>query len=238
MISPSLAETLVVFATTLVSDYTAAGALDDLMRAVPKELDVDGAGIMLCDDNDDLRFVSASDETVRLIEQFQIEAGEGPCVLAALTGQTVFTDDLQTVDPRFPVFSRRAYAAGLRSVHSFPMRIEQDRFGAMNLYRAKPGLLSAGSIEAGRIFADMSTSYLMSARRIDDATRMTDQLRAALNRSGPIEQAKGYLAHARDTSPAGAFESLRAHARASREPLLGVCERLLAGDLRAEDLPD
>lgn len=120
MISPSLAETLVTFATTLVSDYTAESALDDLMRAVPKELDVDGAGIMLCDDDGDLRFVSASDDTVRLIEQFQIDADEGPCVLAARTGETVFTDDLQLGDERFPAFSRRAAAAGLRSVQSFP----------------------------------------------------------------------------------------------------------------------
>lgn len=116
------------------------------------------------------------------------------------------------------------------------MRIEQERFGAMNLYRAKPGLLSASSIDAGKIFADMSTSYLMSARRVDHATRMTDRLRAALDRSGPIEQAKGYLAHALGVTPGAAFETLRAHARANREQLSQVCTRLLDGDLVIKDL--
>lgn len=225
-----------MFATTLVSDYTAEGALDVLMQAVPAEMGVDGAGIMLADDNGDLRFVSASDDKVRLIEHVQIEAGEGPCVLAARTGETVFTDDLQVGDPRFPTFSLRAAAAGLRAVHSFPMRIENERFGAMNLYRSEPGPLSDAAVTAGRIFADMSTAYLMSARRIDDATRMTHQLRAALDRSGPIEQAKGYLAHATGGSPTESFEIVRSYARTKRLRLDQVCRQLVEGGLSVEEL--
>lgn len=236
MLSPLLADALVQFSHTLVTDYIAEEALDQLMATVPEEMGVDGAGIMLADDDDELRFVSASDETVRLIERFQLEAHEGPCVLAATTGQMVLADDLQEGDARFPAFAELAVAAGLRSVHSFPMLIEGHRLGALNLYRHQSGALSDMAMASGRVFADMATAYLFSARRIDHTSRMVERMRQALDRSAPIEQAKGYLAHAMGCPPQEAFEPIRRYARTNRLRTVEVCQRILDGQLSPEDV--
>lgn len=236
MISARLAEALTTFATTLTTDFVAEDALAGLMAVVPDELEVDGAGIMLHDDDDELRFVAASDETVRLIERFQVETGDGPCVRASVSGEQVFADDLEGGDDRFPDFAKLAVAAGLRSVHAFPMVMEGHRVGAMNLYRAEPGPLSAEAKESGHLFAAMATAYLFGARRLDHTTRMLLGIRQSLDRSAPIEQAKGYLARALDVPVDQGFEILRRYARNERIRVAEVAERVLAGALDPTEL--
>lgn len=236
MISARLSRALVDFSRTLVSEYVAESALADLMAVAAAELSVDGAGIMLADQDGELRFVAASDDRVRLIEQFQVETGEGPCVLAARTGQFVTTGDLSEGDERFPTFSKLASAAGLRSVHSFPMTVEATSIGAMNLYADRPGGLSDDEVEAGRVLADMASAYLFSARHADDATRMLTELRAAMDRNHPIEQAKGFVSAARDMTLDEALEIMRAHARSHNRRLLSVAQDVLDRRLSASRL--
>lgn len=231
MISRNLAAALVDFASTLVSDYAAVEALDRLMVAAARELAVDGAGIMVVDEDGDLRFVAASDDDVRLIEKFQVETGEGPCILAARSGKDVTTDDLRDGDERFPNFSQRASAAGLVSVHSFPMQVEGTSVGAMNLYRVRPGRLDDDERETGHVFADMASAYLITARRADAATRMVQRIRAAMDRNAPIEQAKGYLRMELDISPEQAFELMRRYARSRNAKVLDIAGDVLSGAL-------
>ena len=235
MLSDRLTDELVRFVTTLTTDYVATPGLDRLMSIVPDEIGVDGAGIMLADDEDELRFVSASDETVRLIERFQVETGEGPCVAASRTGEMVFIPDV-AADERFPRFSGLAVDAGMAAVHSFPMGVEDTTIGAMNLYRAEPGPLDDGAVRTGTIITQMSAAYLMSARRADHATRMVEQIRQAKDRNAPIEQAKGFLVARLGVDPREGYERIRAYARAQRVRSLDVSQRLIDGHLDPEDL--
>lgn len=226
---------VVHFTSTLVTDFTASTGLDRLMRMVPEELGVNGAGVMLADDDDRLRFVSASDDTVRLIENLQIETGDGPCVRAAQTGEMVFADDLAT-DDRFGEFASRAVQVGMAAVHSFPMIVEGTSIGAMNLYVDRPGPLSDRAVHAGRVIADMCAAYLISARRADHASRMLERTRQAMDRNAPIDQAKGWVAHALSISPADAYELIRSHARNNQRRSLDVANAILDGALGVEEL--
>ncbi|MEE8601943.1 GAF and ANTAR domain-containing protein [Euzebya tangerina] len=236
MLTDRLIKTLQTFAVDMTSDYLAIEKLDQLMVVAAEELAVDGCGAMLADDEGVLRFVSSSDERTRLIEQFQIEEGEGPCVMAAQSGELVITDSLRTGDDRFPRFARRAAAAGMYSVYSFPMIIEDHSFGALNLYRDKPGSVSVEQRAAGTTFANIATTYLMSARRIDQATDMVSRLRAAMDRNAPIEQAKGYVAGVRHIEPTEAFELIRRYARANRLRIDDVARQLVGGVLQISAL--
>ncbi|CAN5181779.1 GAF and ANTAR domain-containing protein [soil metagenome] len=230
-----LLHVLVEFITTMVSDFTAEQALDGLMEQVPAILGVDGAGIMLEDDTGELRFVAASDDTVRLIEQFQVETGEGPCVMAYETGRPVQTDDLSGETP-FPAFAQAAMAAGLNAVHSFPMMLETARVGALNLYRETTGPLPPDGVEHGQLFADIATSYLFTARRHDRLTRQIEGLRNAISENGAVDQAKGVLMHTYGLEDREAFALLRRYARTTRSRVLDVSRGLMDGQLDPKEL--
>lgn len=236
MLSQRLITTLQDFARDMTSEYLATDKLDALMQVAVDEIGVDGCGAMLCDENGDLRFVSASDERTGLIEQFQLDTEEGPCVMAALTGEIIVTSDLRDGDDRFPLFARVAVEHGMFSVHSFPMTLEGHSFGALNLYSDDAGALSVDSQAAGVMFADMATTYLMGARRIDQATQMVAKLRAAMDRNAPIEQAKGYVAGVRHIDPADAFDLIRRYARSNRKRIDEVAANLVRGTMRISDL--
>jgi GAF domain-containing protein len=230
-----LLQVLVRFASTMVSDYTAEDALDTLMHQVPALLDVHGAGVMLEDDSGELRFVSASNDTVRLIEEYQVQTGQGPCVLAYETGEPVQAEDLRE-ETRFPAFAEVALAGGVAAVHSFPMLMGGVRVGALNLYRAEPGGLPEEGIEMGQLFADIATTYLFSARRHDRLTQQIEGLRATMQESGAVDQAKGVLIHTYGLQDREAFAVLRRYARRHRRRVLDVARSLMAGDIDPSDM--
>lgn len=228
-------QVLVRFATTMVTDYTAEGALDGLVGHLPALLEVDGAGVMLEDDTSELRFVAATDDTVRLIEEFQVQTGQGPCVKAFEDGAPVGIDDLKEGSP-FPAFAEVAIAGGMRSVHSFPMLLEGARVGALNVYRSEAGSLPEDGIEIGQLFADIATTYLFSARRHDRLTKQVEGLRHAIEENGPVDQAKGVLMHAYGLQDREAFQALRRYARRNRRRVLDVSSDLMTGDLAPTDI--
>lgn len=225
-----LMQLLTSFAGTMVSDFTAEDALDRLVGEASEILGVDGCGIMLEDDIGELRFVAASDATVKLIEQYQVDTGEGPCVMAYETGRHVQVPDLQDHSP-FPHFAKAALAAGMQAVHSFPMMLETVRVGALNLYRRTPGPLAPGGTENGQLFADMATSYLFTARRHDRLTHQIEGLRTAMQEGGIVDQAKGVLMHTYQVEDREAFALLRCHARAQRMRVLDVSRAVMEGRL-------
>ena len=219
------------FARTLVGDFKVADMLEELCDAVGKVLAVDGAGVMLSDDEGILRFVAASDETVRHIEALQIELGEGPCLHAFDTGDQVVVADLENSE-RFPKFTPRALEAGMRAVFSFPMRVDSRRLGALNLYRGSPRPFEVEDIEAGQVLADIATTYILNVRLIEHSTKLTAQLERALQSRVVIEQAKGMLAEQRDIDVVQAFELLRSYARNNGRKLHDVARAVVAGDLQ------
>lgn len=223
------------FAGTLVDRYD----LDDVLRALAADirdvLDVVGAGIMLADDDGDLHFASTSDEVLGRLEALQIELDEGPCLLAYRTGQTVLAADLDD-DDRFRKFGPRAVEAGMGAVFSFPMQVEQQVFGALNLYQHQAARFSDDQIEAGQTFANVATSYLMNASSVDQQHALTAQLQRALDSRVVIEQAKGFVCARLGVALVDAFELIRGHARRNQRTVRDVARDLLHGDLDVDEL--
>ncbi|MDQ3538493.1 MAG: GAF and ANTAR domain-containing protein [Actinomycetota bacterium] len=226
-----LGAVLTQFAHALVGSYKVADMLEELCDHVCDVLPVDGAGVMLADEHDVLRFVAASDETVRDIEDLQIELGEGPCLHAYSSGEQVVVPDLTDTE-RFPAFGAGALESGLRAVYSFPMRIGDDHVGALNLYRSRPGALETGEIEAGQVLADIATVYILNARQVERSTQRSEQLQHALESRVIIEQAKGMLAEQHQIPVTEAFQRLRRYARSNSRKLHDVAEAVVHNDLR------
>jgi len=226
-----LAQILRAFARTLTREYSITEVLDTLSVDIAGALDVTGAGVMLEDDRGVLRFVAASDETVRTIEVLQIELGEGPCLRSYKTGEVTVIEDLAR-DATFPKFSPRAMDAGMGAVHSYPLKGPHDCIGALNLYLAEARPVAQDEIDAGLLLADVCTTYLLNARTLAETSSRAGQLQQALDSRVVIEQAKGKLSEQLGVDVGEAFDVLRRYARNNGRNLHQVAREVVDGRLK------
>lgn len=226
------------FADTLVQHYDLEEVLGRLGEDVVQVLGVAGAGAMLEDGDGSLRFFSTSDPVLKELEALQLEYDEGPCLLAFRTGSQVIAADL-AADTRFERFARRALQAGMRAVYSFPMRLDDTVFGALNLYDTQPGREAMPTLQwlaAGQTLADVATAYLANARDIEQKDTLSAQLTEALDRRVLIEQAKGFVMARRGVDADEAFELVRRYARAHRMQVRAIARAIVHGDLDTGEL--
>src|SRR6266576_6889237 len=80
---------LVEMADTLVDDYDVVDLLTGLTNRCVTLLDVSAAGVMLVSPKGSLGRVASSSEAMRLLELFELQAQEGPCLDAFRAGQPV-----------------------------------------------------------------------------------------------------------------------------------------------------
>jgi len=158
-----------------VTDPSIQKILDRLVQRIVDVLPVTGAGVMLVDERQRLHFVAASNDTMMAIEDLQNELDEGPCLEAHATGGAVAIDDIGR-DQRFPRFSRRASAEGLGAVFVFPLALDGDRLGALDVYRDIPGPLSDEDLQTAQVLADVAAAYLVNAQARIDASEAVARL--------------------------------------------------------------
>src|SRR5437016_81759 len=110
-----LARTFVELADTLVDDFDVVELLTVLADRCVEVLEVAAAGIMLVAPEGDLRVMASSSEAMRVLELFELQSQEGPCMDCYRSGEGVVNQDLATVDGRWPRFAPEALRAGFHS---------------------------------------------------------------------------------------------------------------------------
>lgn len=216
-----LPDTFVRLADTIVSGFDMIEFLYMLTDRSVTLLGASAVGVLLADpgEADRLRVVAASSERARLLELFQLQANQGPCLECFRSGRPVESGDLRNVDARWPRFAKSAIEAGFLSVSAFPMRLRAQTIGALNMFHADGGRFNLDDFNVGQGLADVATIGLLHARSIDHAETVSDQLQAALNSRIAIEQAKGKLAERLGINPDQAFRVLRDYARSRNRKL-------------------
>jgi len=231
-----LAQAFVELADTLVADFDVVDFLHTLAQRCVELIDAAEAGIMLADQRGGLRLVASSSERARLLEIFELQAEQGPCLDCFNTGQAVGEEDLEVAPERWPVFGAEARAAGFRSVQALPLRCRSQVIGALNLFRTLPGRLEEESMATGQAMADIATIGILQERALREARVLAEQLQSALNSRVVIEQAKGVLAERAGVNLDDAFHMLRGYARNHSRRLRDVAETVIAGSIAVEDL--
>jgi GAF domain-containing protein len=231
-----LARTLVELADTLVADFDVVELLTALTDRCVDVLDVDAAGLMLAAPEGDLRVMASSSEAMRVLELFELQSREGPCLDCYLTGRPVDYNDLARPDGRWPRFAAEALAAGFHSVHALPMRLRGTVIGALNLFYSAPGEMRQADVMAAQALADVSTIAVLQHRASIEAQALNEQLQHALNSRIVIEQAKGMVAESERLSMEEAFGVLRTYARNNNTRLVEVAETVISGVLPASRL--
>ncbi|HEY2193308.1 MAG TPA: GAF and ANTAR domain-containing protein [Actinomycetospora sp.] len=224
----SLVEAFVRLADTLVDDYDVIELFHGLCADCVALLGADAAGLLLTDQRDSLQVVSASNEQAHLIELFQLQSEQGPCLDCFRTSEVVMADDLAR-ETRWPAFSARAHDYGFAAVHALPMRLRGQTIGALNLFHREPLTLSGGDLGVGQALADVATIAILSDRNARQRELLTEQLQAALTSRVVIEQAKGVLAERGALDLDQAFLRLREHARATNQRISELAQGIVVG---------
>ncbi len=225
-----LSETFVELTDTMVAEFDVIDFLHMLTDRSVKLLDVSAAGLLLADPRGELRVVAASSEAARLLELFQLQNDQGPCLDCFRVGQPVSAADLDAEAQRWPRFAAAAREAGFGAVQALPMRLRDQVIGALNLFRASPGAFDPADVRVGQALADVATISLLHERSLRHSDTLNEQLQAALNSRVVIEQAKGKLAERLGLDMGQAFALLRDYARNHNLRLAEVAQAFIDGN--------
>jgi transcriptional regulator with GAF, ATPase, and Fis domain len=224
-----LAGTFVELTDTMVADFDVIDFLHVLTDRTVALLDVAAAGLLLADPRGQLRVVAASSEAARLLELFQLQNDQGPCLDCFRSAQPVTVADLGAEAGRWPRFAAAARQGGFAAVQALPMRLRDQVIGALNLFRAGPGPFDPADVRIGQALADVATISLLHERSMRHSDALNEQLQTALNSRVVIEQAKGKLAERLGIDMAQAFTLLRDYVRARNLRLADVAQAFIDG---------
>jgi GAF domain-containing protein len=216
-----LARAFVRLAGTLASDFDIADFLHGLAEDSVEILRAEAAGVMLADARGGLRLIASSDERMRLLEVFELQGVQGPCLDAYSTGRAVQAGAADS-RARWPVFARQAAGAGFQMMCAVPLRVRTDVIGALNLFRGSDEPFTGAEMAIAQAMAEMAAIGLIQERAVRERDLLTSQLQAALNSRVIIEQAKGMIAGYLTRTVDDAFTLLRTYSRCHNRKLSEV----------------
>ena len=231
-------QAFVGLADTLVDDYDVTDLLHELVGHCVEFLGSDAVGMLLADQRGGLQVVASSTERTRLLELFQLQNNEGPCLDCYQIGEPVLVPDLLSAAERWPQFVFVALEEGFRSVHALPLRLRNETIGAINLFSFSSGALTDEDLLLGRALADVATIGILQERAIRRTETLSEQLQGALNSRVIIEQAKGVLSERGGLDMDMAFALLRRYARDNNLHLREVARGVVDGTLSIDQVID
>lgn len=231
-----VAEALVALADTLVADYDVVDLMDRLVTTAIELLGGDAAGILIVDQRGGLQLVASSSEEMRLLELFQLQNDEGPCLDCIARATPVSVDDLDAASDRWPRFAAEAVRSGFRSVHAVPMRLRDDVIGGLNMFQVERRPLRLRDKRIAQALADIATIGVLQQRSVHRASLLAEQLQTALDTRIVIEQAKGVVAALAGVDMDAAYRRIRRHARDHNLKMGAVAEAVVAGDAAARTI--
>ena len=223
----ALAESLRRLSQPRDDDGTITAALNVVVAACVDLFAVDGAGVLLADEQDMLAYAAASDGPGRLLEQTEAEAGEGPCTEAFVQGHVVTSRDIIAETERWPTLARVMAGQPVRAVLGTPVVLGGVPIGTLDVYQEHPHDWDDSEIAAIGRYAEVISTTLGAALQAHTAGELARQLQYALDYRVVIERAVGYLMAKESMDAVAAFNALRTAARTRRTKIGLVSEHVL-----------
>jgi GAF domain-containing protein len=206
--------------------HTLRGSLQQVVDACVQLFSVTGSGLMVADAQSVLRYAVATDGPGQMLEDVQLEAGEGPCVLAFVTDELIDTEDAAE-DPRWPGVAERIRSLDVHGMLGIPVHLSGIPVGSLDIYLDRPHRWDESEKRALTRYAGVAEALVETAVAADRAGELAEQLNYALDYRVPIERGVGYLMARDGIDHAEAFSRLRRTARSSRRKIGDVAEQLL-----------
>jgi GAF domain-containing protein len=231
-----LTQVFVELADTLVDEFDALDFLSTLTERSVELLHADAAGVILNDLRGTLHVVASTSDRAQVLELFELQNDEGPCLDCFNSGRAVVNVGLAEAQTRWPRFSTAAAEMGYQSTHAIPLRLRDSVIGAMNLFSAAKVELTEEDVALGQALADIATIGLLQERAVRQSGLIAEQLQTALNSRIMIEQAKGVLLASAGIDVDQAFQLMRDYSRRNNEPVKVVARKVIDRDLSEGDL--
>lgn len=189
-----------------------------------------GAGLMLVDEENLLRYAVASDATARLLEIAQEDLAEGPSFDAFLIGSMVETADIAR-DERWPRLAPVAAEQGVFTALGIPTRLNGELIGSLDAFVDEPHEWGESERRALEAFNQVIEGILLDAVTARRQAELVARLQYALDHRLVIERAVGLLMGRGGLEQPEAFNRLRQAARSGGRKVGDVARELLSGDL-------
>lgn len=199
-------------------------------------LEVDAAALTLHSTTGVQELLAVSDDWARAVVALRYSVGEGPGEDAYAQGRPVLVPDIGAEQPRWPGFAQAALSEGVGAAFAFPLVIGGIRLGMLELFRRRPGGLSASALADATVLASVAIDAILGDAEI--ARREGRQWPSPALSSQDVHIAIGMLAVQLQLSLEDAFARLRAHAYAEQRPILDVAREVLRRRIPLEDLRD
>jgi GAF domain-containing protein len=198
------------------------------VAAVPA-LAASGAGLSVMAENEVRGLSTASDPAAERIEDLQFVLGEGPCIDAFANRRPVLVPDLSD-EPmsRWPGYTPAVRDAGVRAVFAFPLQVGAGRLGVLDVFRARPGPLSAEELRQALAFAEVAVTTLLDGQSAAPPGTAAAGLEQAMDSRAELFQAQGMIMVQLGISISDALARMRAYAYAKNRPLADVARDIVA----------
>lgn len=198
---------------TSTTDHRDIGRwLTDIVEAAAGVFPVAGVGLMVLDPNEVLRYVVASDDHVRVLEQAQEEAGQGPCVDSLVHCRVVASADALR-DERWPRLVPLLEGTAVRAVLGVPLVVSGNAIGTLNAYAEERHEWHVSEEAAIAKFAEVAAELVRVSLTATRQGHLAEQLQYALDHRLPIERAVGIVMASERLGAVDAFDRLRRQAR-------------------------
>ncbi len=199
----------------------------------PRITGSNGVGVMLMSGDIPGGSLCSSDKVSELIEDLQYTLGEGPCVDAYQHDRTVTEPDLANPQTRrWLAFTPPVLQAGARAVFGFPLRAGTVRLGALNLYRDRPGELTAEQHADALVLADVTARWVLDAQAGAPSGVVAEVLEAGADFHFAVHNAAGIVSVQEGITVTEALIRLRAFAFSNDRLLADVAQDVIAHRLR------
>jgi GAF domain-containing protein len=209
-----------------------SSSLDDSLRQIAELAkdtipDVDATSVTLME-NDKARTIVFTSPLAVDLDERQYEDGFGPCLDAAVTGQTIMVDTRAPESSGYPEFAKVAFRAGVRHSLSVGLPINQRLIGGMNIYGSAEQPFSRPAVELAQTFAGYAAVAVSNLASYHGAADLVRQMRAAMESRSVIEQAKGIIMAERRCDADTAFRVLTQASQSQNLKLRRIAELLIA----------
>jgi anti-anti-sigma regulatory factor len=173
-----------------------------------------------------LSTVAATDETIMEMDTDQYATGEGPCVDASRFGHSFHAGSMDD-ETRWPSFTPRARALGIKAILSSPLTALQEPVGALNIYSLTESSFDGRDGETAAVCARKASVILSRAGAGVTDADLARRFQIALRSRDVIALSKGIIMERDRVVEREAFVILLHLSLDQGESLLASAEGLL-----------
>src|ERR1700739_1704655 len=130
--------------------------------------DIDAAAISLVFEGAASGTLGSSGASARIYDELQFTLGAGPCLDAVASRAPILVSDLANQDDnRWPVYGPAMLDLKVRGIFAVPVLLAGEHVGALDLFRARPGVIDGEEIAGAVLAAALASIPLLDLMGAD-----------------------------------------------------------------------